>query len=434
MHAKRLFTGLRAVSLVLAAVLFLTSAWAADHQTVLYSFSNHPDAATPVGSLIMDAAGNLYGATNSGGIYCPPFFGCGTVFKLSCAQTGWTETVLYSFGNGNDGVGPTGSLIMDAAGNLYGTTNGGGIHGVGTVFELSPSQDGGWEETVLYSFDSINDGFDPSGGLIMDAAGNLYGATSNGGTYAEGTVFELSPSQGGGGWTETVLYNFGHGTDGAFPVGGLVIDTAGNLYGTTEEGGQGGSYCQSYGCGTVFELSPSGGGWAETVLHNFNGDDGNQPRAGLAADAAGNLYGTTIQGGPYCAPFGCGTVFEVSPSAGAGWTETTLYFFTDQPDGALPDAGVVLDADGNVYGTTSLGGNENAGIAFEVSPRHGGWTETVLYSFDQITSGFEPQSGLIVGRSGGLYGAVWSGGAYDFGLVYELTPPSICAHCVPTEH
>jgi uncharacterized repeat protein (TIGR03803 family) len=229
---------------------------------------------------------------------------------------------------------------------------------------------------------------------------------------------------------QTVLYNFGNLPDGAGPVGSLIMDAAGDLYGATV---QGGIYCR-VGCGTVFELSPSAGGWTETVLHSFNGNDGNQPRAGLVMDAAGHLYGTTIQGGPYCAPFGCGTVFEVSPSAGGGWTETTLYYFTDQPDGALPDAGVILDAAGNLYGTTSLGGNENAGTVFEISPRHGGWIETVLYSFDQITNGAEPMSGLIMDRSGDLYSVTGLGGTYDFGLVYELTPPSICARCVLTEH
>ncbi len=434
MQVESVFIRLRAVSLVLAAVLFLTSAWAADHQTVLHTFGNFPDGSGPDGSLIMDAAGNLYGATLQGGIYCP--VGCGTVFELTRTEAGgWTETVLYNFGNGNDGVYPNGSLIMDAAGNLYGTTNLGGVDNRGTVFKLSPSQGGGWEETLLYSFGSggVNDGGAPNGGLIMDAAGNLYGMTGSGGTYAEGTVFELSPGQGGS-WEETVLYNFGHGTDAAFPDGTLIMDAAGNLYGTTMEGGQGGRgvICGNHGCGTVFELSPIVGGWTETVLHSFNGGDGNQPRAGLVMDAAGHLYGTTIQGGPYCAPFGCGTVFELSPSGGGGWTETTLYNFQGQPDGAGPDAPLILDSAGNLYGTTSQGGSENAGTVFEISPRHDGWTETVLYSFDQICCGADPTSGLIMDRSGDLYGVTGLGGAYYSGVAYELTPPS-CVHCVTTE-
>ncbi len=433
MQAKNPFAWLRAVSVIFAIALFLTSARAADHQTVLYTFGNPPDGTSPAGNLIMDAAGNLYGTTYQGGIYCR--VGCGTVFELSPTTAGkWTETVLHNFGNGNDGATPNGSLIIDAAGNFYGTTNAGGISGVGTAFELSPSQGGSWTETVLHNFGNGNDGAYPDGGVIRDAAGNLYGVTMQGGIYAEGTVFELSPSEGGG-WTETVLHNFGNGNDAAYPGASLIMDAAGNVYGTTEEGGQGGGFCQSYGCGTVFELSPSdGGGWAETVLYSFNGSDGSQPDASLVMDAAGNLYGTTIQGGPYCAPFGCGTVFELSPSAGGGWTETTLYNFKEQPDGALPESSLILDAAGNLYGTTTQGGSADYGTAFEISPRQSGWTETVLFSFDQLTSGADPTSGLIMDRFGDLYGATELGGTYYGGLAYKLTPHSICAaHCVSTE-
>src|SRR5664279_5403051 len=211
---------------------------------------------------------------------------------LAAAQ----EQVLHNFNNnGTDGTFPQAGLIVDGAGNLYGTTSEGGTYiscsgGCGTVFELTPNGSGGWTETVLHNFNSNGtDGANPYAGLIFDAAGNLYGTTTTGGTYYVGTVFELSPSQGGG-WTEKVLYSFNYnGTDGNYPQASLTIDAAGNLYGTTWAGGPYG-----YGYGTVFELTPAaGGGWTETVLHNFVGTDGAAPLAGLIFDAAGNLYGTT---------------------------------------------------------------------------------------------------------------------------------------------
>ena len=421
MRAKTLstlFPLLRAVLAILATALLLTSAWA-DHQTVLHSFGNGSDGMGPIGGLLMDAAGNLYGVTYGGGIYQCYGGGCGTVFELSRVPGGrWTETVLYNFANTNDGGGPDAGLIMDAAGNLYGVTAYGGLNGdLGTVFELSPGAGGTWTETVLYSF-SGNDGRDPAGSLIMDAAGNLYGLTDDGGAYGEGIAFELSPS-GGGGWTETVLHSFGNGSDAAYPAGSLIMDAAGNLYGATM---QGGSYCPGYGCGTVFELSPAqGGGWTETVLYSFNGSDGFQPRAGLVMDATGNLYGTTVQGGPYCF-FGCGTVFELSPSVGGGWTEMTLYNFQNPPDAEGPDTVLILDSAGNLYGTASLAGNYGYGAVFEVSPRQGSWTETQLYSFGRDADG-GGSGGVIMDRFGDLYGE-GGGGIYYGGTAYELTPPA----------
>ena len=242
-----------------------------------------------------------------------------TVFELSPKEgDGYTETVLHSFGDGsNDGQNPEAGLILDGAGNLYSTTPVGGIHGWGTVFELSPREGGGYTETVLHSFDyNGSDGAYPLAGLIFDGTGNLYGTTNEGGIHTTcfgypgcGTVFELLPRQGGG-WTETVLHSFGSGTDGIVPAAGLIMDTAGNLYGTTYEGG-------IRGGGTVFELSPrEGGGYTETVLHSFgSGTDGYFPFAGLIFDAAGNLYGTTDYGGIHetCDLNACGTVFELVP-------------------------------------------------------------------------------------------------------------------------
>ncbi len=422
MQAKSFMRSI-AVSAILATALFLTTAWAADHQTILHTFGNGTDGVSP-GGLVMDAAGNFYGVTQNGGIYMCGIGGCGTVFEMSPVEGGgWTETVLYSFGKDTDGKGPIGSLTMDAAGHLYGTTQDGGLHGYGTVFELSPDGGGGWSETVLHNFGGDNgfdpnDGRTPAGGLTMDAAGNLYGMTGFGGTNAEGTVYELSRGQGGG-WTETVLHNFPDGIDGYGPFGSLAMDGAGNLYGTTQ------ADLFSCNCGTVFQLSPGGGRWTETVLHKFNGDDGRYPRAGLILDAAGNLYGTAFQGGPNCGASGCGTVFELSPGAGS-WTETTLYNFQDPPDANEPEAPLILDSAGNLYGTTTAGGSYYNGTVFALSPKlGGGWTETVLFSFDRLISGERPMSGLILDRAGDLYGTTSIGGTYYAGLVYELTPPSI---------
>ena len=242
------------------------------------------------------------------------------MFKLTPTVGGaWTETVLYNFGNGTDGYAPSGGLIRDAAGNLYGTTEFGGTNhcfigqdrGCGTVFELTPTAGGEWTETVLHNFGSGTDGFTPVAGLIFDAAGNLYGTTGDGGNYGYGTVFELTPTNGGS-WTETVLYSFNlQGSGGYGPgVGPLVFDAAGSLYGTAFYGG-------AYPGGTAFKLTPTvGGDWTETVLYSFgNGTDGSGPfAAGLIFDAAGNLYGTTWYGGTHqCGQYGCGTVFELTP-------------------------------------------------------------------------------------------------------------------------
>jgi uncharacterized repeat protein (TIGR03803 family) len=294
--------------------------------------------------------GNLYGTTFAGGSYvCSG--GCGTVFKLTPSGT---ETVLYRF-TGGDGANPTAGLIADASGNLYGTTElGGGANGCsggcGTVFKLTPSG----TETVLYRFTGGSDGASPFAALIADGAGNLYGTTFFGGASGHGTVFKLTPSG-----TETVLYSFTGGSDGANPLAGLIADAAGNIYGMTNNGGAG-------SFGTVFKLIPSGN---LAVLHSFSGgSDGAFPGLGsLIADAAGNLYGMTVEGGGSgCGAIGCGTVFKLTPSG----TETVLYRFTGGSDGAFPHAGLIAgliaDAAGHLYGTTNGSGSGN-GTVFEIA-------------------------------------------------------------------
>jgi uncharacterized repeat protein (TIGR03803 family) len=364
--------------------------------------------------------------------------GCGAVFELSPSAGGaWTETILHDFGNGTDGRSPVAGLIFDAAGNLYGTTaNGGtgkcdlGDNSCGTVFELSPQAGGGWTEKVLYNFGSYAaDGYFPYDSLIFDAAGNLYGTTFGGGK-GYGTVFELSPT-GGGAWTEKQLHSFTN-DDGASPYANLIFDAAGNLYGTTWAGG---GHSQA---GLLFELTPprSGGGvWKSETLHYFGADnDGRQPVAGLVFDAKGNLYGTTTAGGTGSCDLGCGTVFELSPAAMGQWTETVVHSFDNNgTDGYHPAAGLVFDGKGNLYSTTLYGGpegcfNETCGTVVELSPTAGGgWTETVLYTFPNSSSGdgYDPLGSLIFDAAGNLYGTTsdgGTGGTTAAGVVFEITP------------
>jgi uncharacterized repeat protein (TIGR03803 family) len=343
---------------------------------------------------------------------------------LASAQTG---TVLYSFNGEPDGYNPTAGLLADPSGNLYGTTSYGGVYGYGTVFELSPKAGGGWTENVLHSFnDDGTDGFYPFAGLILDSEGNLYGTTSDGpagATASGGTVFELMPA-GGGSWTETLLYRFcsqSNCTDGFYPLAGLIFDAEGNLYGTTNAGGR-------YSYGTVFEVSPkAGGGWKEKVLHSFksNGTDGLYPVASLIFDAKGNLYGTTNLGG-VGGTYATGTVFELSPKVGGSWTEKILHDFDGAKRGAgvYPDASLIFDASGNLYSTARSGGVYEGGQVFELKPKTGGsWTEEIPHNFHQSSKdGKNSFAGLIFDHAGNLYGTTTYGGKYGLGTVFKLSP------------
>ena len=384
-------------------------------EQVLHNFNEDSLGCVPYDGLIFDAAGNAYSTTSLCGAY-----GEGTVFELTPTAVNWTMKVLHSFGHNSDGAQPFASPIFNAAGKLYGTTVLGGSYGGGAVYELMRSPNatgGGWSEQVLHSFNNdCSDGCYVTGGVILDTAGNLYGTTVYGGSYGYGTVFELTPTTGGG-WTEQVLHSFNlNGMDGVYPFAGLIFDGAGNLYGTTNDGG-------SYGYGTVFELTPTtGGGWTEQVLHSFTltGMDGGYPYAGLIFDTAGNLYGTTTG-----TSGNAGTVFELTPTAGGGWTEQVLYTFCSQngcTDGGDPFAGLIFDAAGNLYGTTKYGGTYGGGTAFELTPTAGGnWTEQVLHSFGNGTDGFWPYSGsLIFDPAGNLYGTTDAGGTYTWGTVFEI--------------
>jgi uncharacterized repeat protein (TIGR03803 family) len=302
------------------------------------------------------------------------------------------------------------------------------LRAVLAVFALSlfAAETAAGQEKVLYSFYNVGGAVLPVASVISDASGNLYGTAFYGGTYDNGMVFELTPTTTG--WKQTVLYSFNpNGIDGFGATGGLIFDGSGNLYGTTEFGGTG-DCTNGFGCGTAFELSPStGGAWTETIIHNFQGTDGWEIHAGLTIDGAGNLYGTAVKGGTYDQ----GTVYELSPSAGGSWSETTLFNFTGGYDGGTPFGSLVFDAAGNLYGTTSAGGGISAGCRYgcgTVFELHrfnaGNWAAQVLHSFSQNSDdGRYPYAGLVFDGSGNLYGVAGSGGGQPgYGIVFELTP------------
>jgi uncharacterized repeat protein (TIGR03803 family) len=411
-------------------------------ESILWSFGNGSDGERPSDAgLICDAAGNFYGATTGGGTFSE-----GTVFELTPPSTSgvkWSESVLWSFGNPTltytDGTTPFSGLLIDKTGNLYGTTPGGGAHGLGTVFELTPPTNGGnWKELILWSFNANGtDGAVPLSSLITDASGNgnLYGTTEQGGAFFGGTIFELSPpTSSGGAWTESILWSLGNGTDGNQPAAGVIMDSNNNLYGTTSFGGV---YPgpDGFGLGTVFELEPPvtvGGNWAESVLWSFgNGTDGNQPAAGVIMDSNHNLYGTTLYGGANGSATAGGTVFKLAP----GGNESVLWSFGNGSDGYYPEAGVILDSNSNLYGTSALGGAYGAGTAFELTPPAtdgGNWAESMLWNFGfSSADGASPGADLVMG-TGNLYGTTTDGGAYAMGndaggTVFEIskiaTPP-----------
>jgi len=408
------FTTLRSQTIAILAIslILLPATAAASNEKVLHTFIGGSDGSYPVAGLIADAAGNMYGTTRYGGVNAS-----GTVFKLTPSGGTWNESVIYSFAGGNDGSSPAAALIMDKAGNLYGTTRLGGPAGAGTVFELSPSGNS-WTEAVLYSFTGGADGGSPQGALTL-RAGSLFGTTPGGGALGNGAVFRLG--QVNGKWQEHVLYSFAGGSnDGAYPYGAVVFDKAGSLYGTTESGGPNQA-------GSVFELQHSNGAWTEKVLYFFTGNlDGGTLDAGVIFDSAGNLYGTTASGGKNSV----GTVFELVSANGA-WTEQVLYNFTGAADGGFPSAGLVMDKNGNLFSTTYVGGTNSSGTVFQLTPSAGGWTETVLYSFSGGDDGGFPLAGVLL-RNGHVFGTTVEGGSSQSGVAFEVThPQSRPAYCKP---
>jgi uncharacterized repeat protein (TIGR03803 family) len=390
---------------------------------VLHTFHGK-DGANPFGLLVRDASGNLYGTTANGGDgkgLCVSFFyGCGTAFKL--APTG-KELWVHSF-NLTNGEGPLAGMTLDPSGNLYGTTYLGGDtkcyqYGCGTVFELDKA---GKKSKVLHRFTGGADGLDPEPLLARDTAGNLYGTA----TSPLGKIFKIDTAG-----KVTVLYTFTGGSDGCVPYPGVILDAAGNLYGTTAAGGAG--FCDS-GYGVVFRLDASG---SLTVLHTFSSDDGANPSSVLVFDSAGNLYGTTLNGGTGCGGAGCGTVFKLSPNGDGTWTESVLHNFCSRSgcaDGNSVGRGpLAIDAAGNLYGTTYFGGihpcsGGGCGLVYKLDASG---RETVLYDFTGGKDGAFPFPGLVMDRAGNLYGvAAGYGdascpdgkGVGGCGVVFKLTP------------
>ena len=352
----------------------------------------------------MDRHGNLYGTTVYGGTA-----GYGNIYELAHVNGSWILYPLYSFTHqGDDGCYPRAGLTIGPDGTLFGATEGGGKSDAGTLFNLKPPAHVECAaalcprtETILHSFAEEHDGSNPEGNVVFDSQGNLYGTTYFGGRYYSGTVYKATRS--GGTWNVSAIYKFGTG-HGEFPQAGVVPDSAGNLYGTTSEGGP-------YGNGTAFELSPSEGGWIENDLHYFGGDDGCFVSAGLVFDRAGNLYGGTWGRGS-----SCGTIFELSPQGG-DWNFTTLYTF---PGGAGPASTLAIDAAGNLYGGGGVG-TYGQGNVFELSPSAGGWTYTDLYDFTGGNDGSGPSSSVAVTGPGGyLYGTTLYGGSDGYGVIYQI--------------
>jgi uncharacterized repeat protein (TIGR03803 family) len=402
--------------LFVLCLMVATPALAATKEKVLYDFCQAqlcPDGSNPVSSLVFDAAGNLYGtAVYGGNSNC--VHGCGTVFELARVNDKWVYKVLHHFeSDGKDGNYPAGNLIFDAQGNLYGTTAKGGTSQGGTVFELMPAQGGKWKEKILHSFGgNSSDGSEPLAPVAFDTTGNLYGTTFYGGTFGDGTLFRLAPGKNGN-WTEKVLHNFDFNEEDGFSSrAGVVFDNSGNFYGTTVLGGTGGN-------GTVFEETHGkNGSWKENVLYSFTGQtDGSLANAPLVFDSSGSLYSTTLAGGGS----GLGNVFKLTRNAKGKWELTTLYDFSNVA-GSYPEGGVMFDTTGNLYGTTSEGGAYNSsGTVFKLMPGGGGtWTETVVHSFGIGTDGSSPEAGLIMDASGNLYGTTNTGGAYGYGTVFEV--------------
>jgi hypothetical protein len=407
-------------------------------EKVLYSFHGPGDGSLPTSNLLLDNAGNLYGTTSAGGsASCMNqygIFGCGTVFELSPSPSGvWIETVLYSFQGGADGLGP-GNIVFDNAGNIYGTTWGGGIEtcysGCGTVFKLSRKQ-GRWTESILYRFQGGADGYAPIG-VILDSSGVIYGVTYHGGdtscSYTKfgcGVLFKLSESSSGT-WTETVLHTFGvTAGDGLNPNGGLVFDRQGNLYGSTQTGGT-----APVASGTIFEFMP-GSSWSESILYSFDGGSpgGSVPMGGVIFGRGGRLYGSTYNGGIY----GWGTFYEAK-SGTNGWSESAI-----QPLGGYTDSGLTpvgqlaTDASGNLYGTTESGGigRASSGTVYKMTPTaQGGWTGTIIYAFSGRADGGVPQASVVVDGAGNVFGSTEVGGVGNCdpywgagcGVIFEITP------------
>jgi uncharacterized repeat protein (TIGR03803 family) len=409
----------RSLLIFVSAVMFALSAElaAAQKETVLHGFTGSPDGANAQSSALLPFNGSLYGVTEFGGAY-----NHGTVFQLTNPSEGWVENILYNFTGASDGSYPIGALIADKAGNLYGETDSGGSQNAGVVFKLTNSG-GGWEETVLHDFGSSLDGANPQGPLVFDSHGNLFGTTVLGGDSNEGTVFELSLVNGA--WTETVLHSFGGTNDGMFPYGGLALDAKGNVYGTTAAGGA--NLCIGLGCGVVFELVAASGWSERILHQFAGGSDGMDPNPQLVMDRSGNLYGSTLYGGGLgqCAAgivtVSCGTIYELSRGTNGVWTESILHRFSGGTGGSEPNSPLIFDTAGDLYGETAQT-SASDGALFGLTPlSNGHWAYKLLFGFTGV-DGTNPEGGLRVAPDGTLYGTTIYGGASNYGVVFSFKP------------
>ncbi len=401
----------RLLSISAAALLMLGTTWAANTTRLIYSFAGNGDGEYTDTELVMDTAGNLYGTSVLGGT-----FGSGTVFEISAVGV---HTVLYSFTGGPDGAQPYKGVTLDAQGNLYGTavTGGGGSceGGCGVVYKLTKSGSQ-WTQSVLHTFTGGTDGSGPGSPVAFDSKGNLYGTTPTGGSSSAGVVYQLKPS-GTGGWTFKVIHAFTGGTDGnGGSAGRLLVDTAGNLYGVCTVGG-------AKGFGNVYEISASGSKWIFITLYSFKDQpDGASPYGGVVFDKSGNLFGTTY----YAGGNDMGTVYKLAHNTNGTWTESVLYSFKGGTDGASPISSLVVDSAGNFYGTTSEGGASacGCGVIFKMTKGTSGkWTESVVYRFPGTPSpGFAYNGMTSDSTASNFYGATVHGGADNDGTIYKLTP------------
>lgn len=408
-----------ALALTFACALSIVVPQQALGQTlnVLHSFVDGNDGYSPFAGMTIDQAGSLYGAATDGGPHS-----AGAIFKLKRQGSGWIFTVLHDFNPTiGDGAWPYSAVTIGPDGAIYGTTFSGGSGGgncsgpgCGAVFRLTPpatfcrSVSCPWTETVLYRFQGGGtDGGNPYGSIVFDANGNIYGTTTIGGSSQLGTVYMLTRS--GNSWTESTLYNFAGGNDGATPESNLTFDSAGNLYGTTYAGGRAGK-------GTVFELIRAGSGWSENPIYQFQGgDDGYGPYSDVIFDSSGNLYGTTVYGGLSEG----GTAFELSPLNG-GWVHQVIQNFNGG-GAASPYGNLILDGSGNLFGTT-VESSAGPGMVFELTPSNGMWTLNPIVNFTGGTGPASPFAGVTFDQAGNLYGATIAGGADNLGTVFQLTP------------
>ena len=400
---------------LVAVALSLVPAMQAQSYSVLYSFSGQSDGSTPLAGITLDAAGNFYGTAMAGGQY-----GLGDVYRMVRSGSSWNFSVLYSFKGETmltlDGAQPYSRVTIGPDGALYGTTHLGGngqgcreLHGCGTVYKLQQSVNGAWNDKMIFQF-GYHDGYGPLyGDVVFDQAGNLYGSTPYGGVNLIGTVYRLIPDNGA--WSENVIHSFA-GPDGSTPLSGPTIDSAGNLYGTTSTGG-------TNGFGTIYRLQPSGSSWTDGVLHSFQGrSDGITASSAIVIDQAGNLYGATEAAGSA----GGGTAFELTPLSGDGWNFSTLFGFP----GAAPGGSyrtLMMDAMGNLYGTSAAGGANQRGSVFKLTWSNGMWVYTSLHDFTGGADGEYPYGGLSFDTCGHVYGTASAGGLYDNGVVFEITLP-----------